>query len=125
MNKWLDGKPHKRLDVWRRSLDLVEEVYKLTALFPRSETYALTDQMRRAAISVPSNIAEGAARQTPKEFANFLHIAQGSLTELDTQIEIANRLGRVSDEALESCQTLLGDVDKMLFGLIRSLRVKS
>lgn len=81
--------------------------------------------MRRAAISIPSNIAEGAARQTSKEFANFLHIAQGSLTELDTQMEIANRLGLLTGEVLEKCRTLLSDVDKMLFGLIRSLRVKS
>ena len=86
------NKPHKSLDVWKKAVDLVQQIYDLTRNFPKNEDYSLTSQMRRAAISVPSNIAEGAARQTKKEFMQFLHMAQGSLSELDTQIEIAKRL---------------------------------
>mgnify|MGYP003578988023 CR=1 FL=1 len=86
-------KPHKNLEAWKQSMDLVVEVYKTTKEFPHQEIYGIANQVRRAAVSVPSNIAEGAARQTKKEFANFLHVAQGSLSELDTQIEIASRLG--------------------------------
>ena len=86
-------KPHKNLEAWKQSMDLVVEVYKTTKEFPHQEIYGIANQVRRAAVSVSSNIAEGAARQTKKEFANFLHVAQGSLSELDTQIEIASRLG--------------------------------
>ena len=69
-------KPHKKLDVWMLAMELVGEVYRVTASFPARETYSLTDQLRRAAVSVPSNIAEGAARQTKKEFVNYLHMAR-------------------------------------------------
>ena len=82
-------KPHKKLDAWKLSMDLVIDVYRVTDKFPSHEKYGLIDQIRRATISIPSNIAEGAARQTKKEFSNYLHIAQGSLSELDTQIELA------------------------------------
>lgn len=85
-------KPHKRLDAWNMSTDLVVQVYKDTGAFPAQELYALTGQIRRAAISVPSNIAEGAARQTAKEFVQFLHVAQGSMSELDTLLELGKRL---------------------------------
>ena len=85
-------KPHKRLAVWRKSVDLVVETYKVTKTFPTEERYGLTDQVRRAAVSIPANIAEGAGRRTKKEFINFLHISQGSLSELDTHLEIALRL---------------------------------
>jgi four helix bundle protein len=84
-------KPHKRLDAWKLSMDLIIEIYNETKKFPDRERYCLIDQIRRAAISIPSNIAEGAARQTTKEFANYLHIAQASLSELDTQVELAQR----------------------------------
>lgn len=80
-------KPHKRLDAWKLSLDLVIDVYKTTN--PSQKRYGLIDQIRRATVSIPSNVAEGAARQTKKEFTNYLHMAQGSLSELDTQIELA------------------------------------
>lgn len=75
-------KPHKRLEVWQMSVHLVVEVYRLTSAYPDAERYGLISQMRRAAVSVASNIAEGAARQTKKEFANFVHIARGSLSEI-------------------------------------------
>jgi four helix bundle protein len=76
------GKPHKRLDVWKRSISFVEQIYKTTASFPPEEKFGLSSQMRRAAVSIPSNIAEGAARSGKKEFINFLNIAQGSIAEL-------------------------------------------
>lgn len=82
-------KPHKRLDVWKKSLELVKQVYNITKSFPQHEHYGLTNQMRRAAVSIPANIAEGAARNTKKEFIRFLHMAQGSLSEPDTHLEIS------------------------------------
>ena len=84
-------KPHKKLDVWQLGMDLAVEVYRTTESFPKEERYVLTDQLKRSAVSVPSNIAEGAARQTKNEFINYLHMAQGSLSELDTQLELAKR----------------------------------
>ncbi len=85
-------RPHTSLDVWRDAMDLVQAVYALSSPFPDSERYGLTAQMRRSAVSVPSNIAEGAARRSRQEFIRFLSIARGSLSELDTQMEIAIRL---------------------------------
>jgi four helix bundle protein len=87
-----DKRPHERLVVWQDAMSLVEAVYRLTATFPDSERFGLTRQMRRAAVSVPSNIAEGAARRSTAEYLRFLSIARGSLAELDTQIQIASRL---------------------------------
>lgn len=115
-------KPHKKLDAWKQAMELVKDVYKATSSFPATEKYSLTDQIRRAAVSVPSNIAEGAARQTRKEFINFLHIAQGSLSELDTQFELARELGYIDEVAWKAIDALMVRVDKMLSGLIRSLR---
>ena len=83
---------HKDLRVWQSAITLVEDVYRLTSTFPRDEQFGLTSQMRRAAVSVPSNIAEGSARQSTKELLHFLSMAAGSLAELDTQLEIALRL---------------------------------
>ena len=80
------AKPHQRLNVWKRAIKLVEEIYKITSSFPAEEKFGLISQMRRSAISIPSNIAEGAARSSSKEFINFLHISQGSVAELETQI---------------------------------------
>jgi four helix bundle protein len=115
-------KPHKKLDVWKLSMDMVSSIYRLTSGFPAHELYGLTNQIRRAAISIPSNISEGAARQTKKEFANFLHMAQGSLSELDTQLEIALNLGYIDDEQRRDLDGSLDRIDKMLTGLIRSQR---
>lgn len=114
-------KPHKKLQVWQQSMALVIDVYRITEKFPSKEIYGLTSQIRRAAVSVPSNIAEGAARQTKKEFVNFLHIAQGSLSELDTQIELANRLGYLTDKTRTNLDSQMEQIDKMLTGLIRHL----
>jgi four helix bundle protein len=91
-NRESSKRPHERLEVWRDSMDLVEAAYAFTARFPDVERYGLTAQLRRAAISVPSNIAEGAARRSTLEYVRFLSIARGSLSELDTQAQIAARL---------------------------------
>ncbi|HEY3167041.1 MAG TPA: four helix bundle protein [Candidatus Binatia bacterium] len=117
-------KPHKKLEAWNQSMDLVVEIYKATEQLPKQEIYGLTNQVRRAAVSIPCNIAEGAARQTKKEFTNFLHIAQGSLSELDTQIEIASRLGYLDVECRTSLDEKMEPVDKMITGLIRHLSKK-
>ena len=82
-------KPHKRLEVWQMTMNIVTDVYRLTASFPDEEKFGLTSQMRRCTVSIPSNIAEEAVLNTQKEFINHLHIAQGSTSELDTQLEIA------------------------------------
>jgi four helix bundle protein len=115
------NKPHKNLEAWKQSMDLVVEIYQATKQFPNQEAYGITNQVRRAAVSVPSNIAEGAARQTKKEFANFLHVAQGSLSELDTQIEIANRLGFIDGNCRDKLTAKMEPIDKMMTGLIRHL----
>lgn len=116
-------KDHKELDVWKDSVDVVVEVYRNTGGFPKEEIYGLTSQIRRAAVSIPSNIAEGAARHTEKEFVQFLHVALGSASELETQLIIAKRL----NYALEIDQLLdrLTAVMKMLNGLIRHYKNKS
>ena len=112
-------KPHKKLDVWKLSMDLAVRSYQATEAFPREERFSLTDQIRRSAVSIPSNIAEGAARQTKKEFANYLHIAQGSLSELDTLLELASRLEYLSLQEWDALNPEMERVDKMLSGLIR------
>ena len=116
------SKPHKKLDVWQKSIVLIEKVYELTKDYPSSENYSLTNQMRRAAISIPANISEGAARQTKKEFIQFLPMAQGSLSELDTHFEISERLGYLKEDTLRELALLMNDIDKMLTGLIKSLK---
>ena len=114
-------KPHKKLDVWQTGMKVAGMVYKLTTKFPEEEKFGLVSQMRRAAISIPCNIAEGAARQGKKEFRNFLSMAQGSLSELDTQLEIAVLLGYLSTESAVELDAQLLRIDKMLSRLIQSL----
>jgi len=116
-------KTHKDLDAWKRSLDLVEVVYKVTRAFPQEEMYGLTNQLRRAVVSIPSNIAEGAARGSKKEFIQFLYIALGSLSEVETQLIIANRLGYVNDT--NDMDQQLETVRKLILGLIRYLRARN
>ena len=112
---------HQNLLAWQQAIALVEEIYRLTALFPTTETYGLVAQMRRAAISIPSNIAEGAARNGKPEFVHFLGIARGSLSELDTQLTIACNLGYIAD--LAPCEKQIDEIFALLGGLINSLRV--
>lgn len=118
------SKPHKQLDAWTTAVNLAQLVYKATNEFPAKEQFGLTNQARRAAVSIPSNIAEGAARQTSKEFIQFLCIAKGSLSELDTQLELARRLEYLGQTELEALVDMLERVDRMLSGLIRHLRTK-
>ena len=118
-------KPHKKLDVWQAAMKTAQLIYIVTNTFPAEEKFGLISQMRRAAVSIPSNIAEGAARQGRREFRNFLSMAQGSLSELDTQLELAVLLGFLSNENLAEITGQLLRIDKMLTGLIRSLAKKS
>ena len=117
-------KNYKDLNVWKKSMDLAVAVYRLTKKLPTEEVYILSDQMRRAAVSVPSNIAEGHAGVSSKKFVQFLYIARGSLSELETQSEIGNRLGYFTDEETAKIAQLCSDVGKMLNGLITSLSTK-
>lgn len=114
-------KPHQRLDVWQSSMKLVKEVYAVSAGFPAAEIYGLTNQMRRAAVSIPSNIAEGAARAGDKEYLHFLSIARGSLSELDTQVQIAVMLGYMSSD--HKLHELLDLVGKLLSGFSNKLKM--
>ena len=114
-------KSHRDLRVWQEAMDLVQETYALTRTFPSHERYGLAAQMQRAAVSVPSNIAEGKARQHLKEYLNHLSIAQASLAELDTQVEIADRLGYVSAADAGQTQTRLEVLGKRLRRLRASL----
>jgi four helix bundle protein len=114
---------HRDLFAWREAMTLVELIYRRTADFPKEEVYGLAVQMRRSAISVPSNIAEGAARNSSKEFVQYLGIASGSLAELETQLELASRLGLGSPE--HECVNQVSRVGKLLVGLRNSLRERA
>ncbi len=118
----MDSRPHRKLDVWQKSMELVRKIYQNTATFPKNEEYGLSSQMRRAAISVPSNLAEGAARKGNKEFKQFLNIAQGSLSELDTQVELARMLGYMYSERYSELMYKMTEISKMLFGLANALK---
>ena len=114
---------HHQLQVWQEAMVLVKMVYTATSTFPQSEIYVLTSQMRRASVSIPSNIAEGAARTGTKEFLQFLSISRGSLSELETQIFIAKDLDYIKDEG-----EILKQIDKLfglIGGLMNSLRKRS
>ncbi|MDH4329431.1 MAG: four helix bundle protein [Nitrospira sp.] len=115
-------KPHKKLDAWRESIDLTLAVYHTTDNFPKEHLFNLSNQIRRAALSVASNIAEGAARQTKKEFANFLHIAQASLSELDTQLEVAKKLTLLNEDQYGNLDRKMNHIDKLISGLIKHLK---
>jgi four helix bundle protein len=110
-------KPHKNLDVWNLSMELASAVYRLTAGFPSDERFGLIAQMRRAAVSVPSNIAEGAARSSGKEFMQFISIARGSLSELDTQLDVSMQLGFLESQSRKDLDPILIRIDKMLYAL--------
>ncbi len=115
---------HKNLEVWQLSVALATFVYQITETFPKSEIYGLISQMRRAVVSVPSNIAEGAARFSSKEFAQFLNITGGSLSEWDTQIEIAYNLKYINIEQREELDRRIEVISMKLAGLISVIRKK-
>ena len=112
---------YRELIVWQKSMDMVEEIYRLVKRLPKEETYALSDQMRRAVVSIPSNIAEGHGRNSEKEFARFLSIAQGSRAEIDTQVEICLRLGYITAEQANRAQDLSNEVGRMLRTMLKKL----
>src|SRR6266478_1562030 len=103
------SKPHKKLVAWQKAMELVEKIYELTRKLPRDEIYGLTSQLRRAAVSVPSNIAEGAAGRSPVQFRHYLSVAIGSLNELATQIEIVRRIGYLSASTVAETEVLIDE----------------
>jgi len=117
----MEVKSYQDLIVWQKAMDLVEMVYQATKGFPKGELYGLTNQVRRAAVSIPSNIAEGHARKSTAEFRNFLSIAQGSKAEVETQILIAQRLRYLSQQQAQEILSLLKEISKMLAGLKNKL----
>ena len=114
-------KNYQELIAWQRAMDLVEDVYKATKDFPREEIYGLTSQIRRAAVSIPSNIAEGQGRRTTADFLRHLSIAYGSLREVETQALIARRLRYIAQTKLDEVMNRAGEVGRLLNGLMSSL----
>ena len=116
------GQSYKELLVWQKSMTLVTDIYKATDLFPKTELFGLASQLKRAAISVPSNIAEGQGRDSTKEFLYHLSVAYGSLMESETQIQIAVNLSYIDQPGADQLLAQCGEVGRMLNGLTRSLR---
>lgn len=112
---------YRDLVVWQDSIQLAKSIYKLTEKFPKHETYALADQVRRATVSVPSNIAEGQARKAPGDFRRFLHIALGSLAEVDTQLVLAQEFGYLTDNDVNKLFEQIQMLRKKLYALINRL----
>jgi len=111
----------EELDVWQRAVGLAREVYCIAGLLPREERFGLVDQIRRAAVSVSANIAEGSARDTSKDFAHFLNIARGSLFELASHLEVAVQLKLLEPDKISECKQEALEISKMLSGLRRSI----
>ncbi len=117
-------KSFRDLVVWQKAMDLVELIYSITKQFPSDERYALTSQLRRASVSVPSNIAEGYGRHSTLDYIRFLQIALGSLNEVQTQLELGCRLGFVGKDAVIDAFSLCTEIEKMLVALVMKLRSK-
>jgi four helix bundle protein len=113
---------HEDLILWQRAMDLAVQVYKATSGLPRTELFGLVSQMRRAGASIPSNIAEGSARRSTKEFLHFLHIARGSMAELETQVLLAQRIGYLPESRAAELRHCIGDVGRILSAVITGLR---
>jgi four helix bundle protein len=118
------SKPHRNLLAWQKSMDLAVEIYIAAKTFPKEEIYGLTSQLQRAAVSGASNIAEGAAGRTDQQFYNFLSNAIGSLNEIDTQLELAFRLGYLSQSDFDRLAKLLDECLALTYGLRKSIRAK-
>ncbi len=116
---------YKDLQVWQKAIDFVTVVYRLTEKFPSTETYGLALQLRRASVSVPSNIAEGSAKRSSIDFTRFINIARGSIAEIETQLIIAERLKYITEIELKSVSMTLEEINKMLFGLGTSLETRN
>ncbi|MHC1738558.1 MAG: four helix bundle protein [Ignavibacteriaceae bacterium] len=117
-------KTHKDLDVWKKSIEFVTEIYKITSSFPSEEKFGLSSQLRRASVSIPSNIAEGAARKGDTEFTHFLYMALASAAEIETQLIIAYNLNFVDAPTKEKMIDKLSTISKMIQGLIKSVNDK-
>ncbi len=117
----VSARNYRELIVWQEAIKIAKAVYQLTGKFPKQETYALADQIRRAAVSVPSNIAEGQARKSPGDFRRFLHIALGSLAEVDTQLVLAQEFEYLSKEDVDPMDEQIQGLRKKLYALINSL----
>ena len=115
------NKCYRDLIVWQRSMILVEEIYAMSKSFPKDELYGLTSQLRRSAISIPSNIAEGEGRKSENEFKRFLYIAKGSLCELETQVIIAEKLNYLNSKQLNFILSLSDEIGRLVSGLISSI----
>jgi four helix bundle protein len=116
------GRDFRDLTVWQRAMDLAEAIYRETSQFPREESFGLRGQMRRAAVSIPSNVAEGQGRRSRREFRRFLSISLGSLAEIETQIVLAQRLGYLVPEIAKPLTDQCGEVGRLMSGLLRSLK---
>jgi four helix bundle protein len=123
--KKIQIRSHKDLVVWQKGIDLTMVIYKLTSKFPPDERFGLTSQMRRAAVSISSNIAEGRSRGTRKDFTQFLHIALGSISELETQLEMAKRLEYGEKVDYNESVAILEEVSRMLVAMISSLKART
>ena len=115
----MNNSDYKELKVWQKAMDLTAEIYRLVKLLPRDETYAMSDQLRRASVSIPSNIAEGHGRDSDKEFIKFLCIAKGSLFEVETQLILCNRLNMINENETTSAFSLIVEIGKMINSLIK------
>jgi four helix bundle protein len=124
LKEWKVVQSFRDLQVWQRSMELTIAVYRLTQDFPREEQYGLTNQLRRSAVSIPSNIAEGQGRLNTREFRQFLGIARGSNCELQTQLEIARALTLGNSELLDQAESLSHQIGKMLFTMLATLKTK-
>jgi four helix bundle protein len=113
---------YRDIKVWQKAIELVVDIYSCTQGFPREEVYGLSNQLRRAAVSVASNIAEGKGRRTDKEFVLFLHHARGSVFEVETQLTIAGRLGYIAPDEAPQMGNSAGEIARMINGLIKSIK---
>jgi len=118
-------RPHCKLIAWQKSMDLYVAIFKLTQSLPKEELFGLSSQMRRSALSVPSNIAEGAAKDSQKDFSRFLNTAQGSLSELETQLDAGQRVGYFSDELTSPIFELTHEISALVAGLKQRRNTKS
>jgi four helix bundle protein len=121
----LGMKPHQQLEVWQESFQLVRELYIVTAEFPNSEKFGIISQIRRAAISVPTNISEGAGRQSKRELHHFLTVSMGSLSELDTLLLLAESIGYLNKDKLNEVTPKLERISKLLNGLMKKVKMQS
>ncbi len=112
---------YKNLKIWQKGIELVETIYKETKVFPNDEKYGLTSQLRRASISIPSNIAEGSSRNSKKEFYHFLSISLGSSYEVGTQIELCRRVELLNNDVAEKIHIQLDEIEKMIIGYMKTL----